>query len=208
MLSFRPVSLAVLASLALTPAAFAQDASNATSAKRFSIAGGYAHLVPKHDPGKIAGSESKIHGQGAPTLSATYMATDNIGVELWGMADKIDHKVTLANGARGSLKQQPVALSGQYHFGQPSQALRPYVGLGYYESNISDEQLEGAHFGASTPKGGMATAGVDFNITDRWFTRADARYMKGDSDIKVGGAKVGEVDLDPLTVGVSVGTRF
>ena len=48
----------------------------------------------------------------------------------------------------------------------------------------------------------------DFNITDRWFARADARYMQGDADVKLAGAKVGEVQLDPWVVGVGVGTRF
>ena len=108
----------------------------------------------------------------------------------------------------GTIKQQPVAVSGQYHFGQPGQAIRPYVGLGYYESNVTDESINGQHVSMSTPKGAMATAGADFNINERWFTRADARYMKGDSDLKVGGVDAGEVKMDPWVVGVGIGARF
>ena len=74
-------------------------------------------------------------------------------------------------------------MSGQYHFGTHEQAIRPFVGLGYYESNVSDEELNpaltgGRHVGVGTPNGAIAWAGADFNINERWFARADARYIR------------------------------
>ena len=204
-------TIVLAAACAVAPAAFAQDA--ATTPHRFNATVGYSHMVPKSNPGTVAGSNVDLDGKGAPTVSGTWMVNDNIGVELWGAADKFAHDVNLANGGHGTIKQQPVALSGQYHFGQASQAIRPFVGLGYFQANIDGEQFDpsvanGNHVGFSTPKGAMATVGADFNITDRWFARADARYMKGDSDATVAGAKVGELQLDPLTVGVGIGARF
>jgi outer membrane protein len=207
-----PRALAIAAALAVAPAAFAQDA-NTTTSKRFNATLGYAHMVPKSNPGTIAGSTADLDGKGAATLSGTWMVNDNVGVELWGTPDKFAHDVNLANGARGTIKQQPIALSGQYHFGQSTQAIRPFVGLGYYQANIDDERFDastggGNHVGFDTPKGPIATLGADFNITDRWFARADARYMKGDSGVSVAGTKMGELQLDPWVVGVGVGTRF
>lgn len=208
MLSFRNLSLALAASLAFAPAAFAQDASSDAASKRFAVVGGYAHMKPKSDAFENTPGKNGFDGGGMPTLSGSWYATDNIAVELWGAADKSEQRVR-ANGANvGTIKQQPVAVSGQYHFGQPGQAIRPYVGLGYYESNVTDESINGQHVSMSTPKGAMATAGADFNINERWFTRADARYMKGDSDLKVGGVDAGEVKMDPWVVGVGVGARF
>ena len=60
----------------------------------------------------------------------------------------------------------------------------------------------------TTPKGAMATVGMDLNFTEHLFGRVDARYMHGGSDIEVNGTKVGEADLDPVVIGVGVGARF
>ena len=77
-------------------------------------------------------------------ISASWYATPNIAVELWGAADKFNHRVR-ADGAGkiGTVDQQPIALSGQYHFGTADQVMRPFVGLGYYESNFSNETIGG-----------------------------------------------------------------
>ena len=59
--SFR--ALAIAAAVAATPMAFAQDnTANATTPHRFSVVGGYAHMVPKSDPGSIAGSQADRPG--------------------------------------------------------------------------------------------------------------------------------------------------
>lgn len=209
----RPLSLATVAAIAFAPAVFAQDAT--TSQRRFSVVGGYTHMVPKSNPdGTVLGSRTDLDGSGAPTLGGSWHLNDNFAIELWGAAGSFENDVNLANGSRGQIKQQPVALSGQYHFGAPDNTVRPFVGLGYYQSNIHDEQFDPAltgdrHVGLGTPNGPIATAGVDFNITDRWFTRADARYMKGDAEVKLAGQETGEeVQIDPWTVGVGVGVRF
>ena len=83
------------------------------------------------------------------------------------------------------------------------------MGLGYYQAEFKDERdANGQPFGMTHAKGAMGTVGANFNITERWFTRAEARYMKGDSDVTRGGQKVGEATVDPWTVGVGVGARF
>ena len=214
MSTFRTSSLAIAAALVFAPAAFAQDTTSTdTSGRRFAVVAGYAHLVPKSNPGTLLGGQADIDGSGAPTLSGSWYFNDNFAVELWGAAGKFDHRVKLDGAKAGTISQQPVALSGQYHFGTASQAIRPYVGLGYYQSNVNDEEFDpaltgGRHVGIGTPNGAMASAGVDFNITDRWFARADARYMQGDADVKLAGEEIGEVALDPWMVGVGIGTRF
>jgi outer membrane protein len=210
--NFKTRALAIAAALAIVPAAFAQDATT-TTPKRFNATVGYSHMIPKSNPGNVAGNAVDLDGKGAATLSGTWMVNDNIGVELWGTPDKYAHDVNLSNGGHGTIKQQPIALSGQYHFGNAAQAIRPFVGLGYYQANIDDENFDataagGQHVGFDTPKGPIATVGADFNITDRWFARADARYLKGDSDVTIAGAKAGELQLDPWVVGVGVGARF
>jgi outer membrane protein len=210
MTSIRTLTIA-LASLIAVPA-FAQDATtdttSATSGKRFAVVGGAAILKPDRDPAPGL----KIDGDVAPVISASWYATDNVAVELWGAADKFNHRVKADGpGKIGTVDQQPIALSGQYHFGTPDKVMRPFVGLGYYESNFSNESIggDGAHVGLETAKGAMATAGMDFNINQTWFARADARYMKGDAGVRVAGQGTGEeLTIDPWVVGVGIGARF
>lgn len=210
MTSIRTLTIA-LASLIAVPA-FAQDAStdpaSDASGKRFAVVGGAAILKPDRDPAPGL----KIDGDVAPVISASWYATDNVAVELWGAADKFNHRVKADGpGKIGTVDQQPIALSGQYHFGTPDKVMRPFVGLGYYESNFSNESIggDGAHVGLETAKGAMATAGMDFNINQTWFARADARYMKGDAGVRVGGQGTGEeLTIDPWVVGVGIGARF
>lgn len=210
MKSIRTLTIA-LASLIAMPA-LAQDATTDTTSdaagKRFAVVGGAAILKPDRDPAPGL----KIDGDVARVISASWYATPNIAVELWGAADKFNHRVR-ADGAGkiGTVDQQPIALSGQYHFGTADQVMRPFVGLGYYESNFSNETIggDGGHVGLETAKGAIATAGVDFNINQTWFARADARYMKGDAGVRVAGQGTGEeLTIDPWVVGVGIGARF
>ena len=208
MKSFRIPSLAVLSLLAAAPV-FAQDSGDAAS-KRFAVVGSATILQPDSDP--VPGSRIDIDGDVAPTVSASWYATPNIAVELWGAADKFNHRVRSDAGKLGTIDSQPIALSGQYHFGAPSNTFRPFLGLGYYESNYSGEKIagsDGLHVGVDTAKGGIATAGLDINISPSWFARTDVRYMKGKSDINVAGEKSGEeMTYDPWTVGIGLGARF
>ena len=215
MIRIRHLTLALLGTLAITPAAFAQDASTDTaSGKRFAVVGGYALSEPTRNP-EIDGARTQLDGDGAGTLSASYYINDNIAVEAWGAADKFSHRVRDGEGRKlGSVEAQPYAVSGQYHFRQADSTVRPFVGLGYYEQNFDGETAEpsgalaGQRIGVETAKGAMATAGVDVNINPTWFARADVRYLQGDSDVKLDGVKAGEAELDPVILGVGVGARF
>ncbi|MGO4780735.1 OmpW family protein, partial [Lysobacter sp. 2RAB21] len=101
-------------------------------------------------------------------------------------ADKFGHRVNAGGGKIGSVDSQPIALSGQYHFRGADTIVRPFVGLGYYEANYSNESLSGGQrLGVENAKGAMATAGVDLNINPTWFARADVRYMQGKPDVKL-----------------------
>ncbi|NLG23942.1 MAG: OmpW family protein, partial [Clostridiales bacterium] len=80
------LSAAVIALLA-APSAFAQDGDTA-SGKRFSVVGSATILQPDSDP--LPGARIDADGDVAPTVSATYHVTDNIGVELWGAADRFN----------------------------------------------------------------------------------------------------------------------
>lgn len=210
MTSLRILAPALLA-LAVAPVAFAQDsnssATDTASGKRVSITGGYA-MTESTNNLWTGDTRTEFDGEGTPTLGVTYHVNDNIGIEAWG-ADKVGQRMRTDAGKVGSIEAQPVAVSGQYHFGQADNIVRPFVGLGYHQTNYSDEQLaSGERLGMETAKGAVGTVGVDVNINPTWFARADARYFDGTSDVKVDGAKVGEAKLNPVMVGVGIGARF
>ena len=218
--SFRILPLAIAGSLAFAPMAFAQDitqvpdaTTDSASGKHFAIVGGVAVQQPTGNA-TIAAQNADLDGEAAPTLSASYYVNDNIAIEAWGAADKFGHRVRTSDGKVASVDSQPYAVSGQYHFRSGDSTVRPFVGLGYFESNIDNEEAEasgplaGQRIGMTTAKGPMATVGVDVNFSPTWFARADARYLKGGSDIAVDGVKAGEADLDPVVVGLGVGARF
>jgi outer membrane protein len=210
------LSLALLGSLAIAPAAFAQDAFNTdtSTGKRFAVVGGVALAEPTENTWIGENSRLELDGSNAATLSANWYINDNIAVEAWGAASKFGHRVNAAGGKAGSVDAQPYAVSGQYHFLAADSLVRPFVGLGYYEQNFSDESVEptgalaGQRLGVETAKGAMATAGVDVKLSPTWFARADVRYLGGDSDLYLDGETVGEAKVNPVLLGVGLGARF
>ncbi|WP_066093463.1 OmpW/AlkL family protein [Xanthomonas massiliensis] len=218
------LAAATAAAVATVPAAFAQEAAPAgaqqdiygkpvsndtASGKHWAVVGGVTLLQPKDD---AAAGIRKLDGDVAPTVSASYFFNDNWAVELWGAADKFDHRVKGDAGKIGTVRQQPVALSAQYHFGQADNTFRPFVGAGYYESRFSDGKIAGLdedEIGLDKAKGAIGTVGVDMNINSTWFARVDARYLHARPELEVAGTGTGEkLKLDPWTVGVGVGARF
>jgi outer membrane protein len=206
------LGVALAGGMAAAPA-FAQDATGA-SGKHFAVVGGFAQQEP-NGSSTIDGKKAEFDGSGAATLSASYYVNDNIAIEGWGAASKFDHRMTTAeDGKIATVSSQPYALSAQYHFRDGNAAVRPFVGLGYFESNTDHEDQDNAgpyadnHIGISTARGPMATVGVDLNFTPHLFARADARYLHGSSDIAVDGTKAGDADLNPVVIGVGVGARF
>lgn len=203
--------LALAGALALAPACAA--AQNATARERVSVTGGYALAEPTRNA-RIDNTRADVVGEGAPTLGVTYHATDTIGIEAWGAADAFGHRVRTAGGKAAGVSAQPVALSGQYRFGQPGDTVRPFVGLGVHQTNFDEETataggaLAGRRIGVDTVTGPMASAGVDVALAEHWFARADVRYLHGDADVNLDGAPAGEADLEPVVVGVGVGVRF
>jgi outer membrane protein len=102
-------------------------------------------------------------------------------------------------------------LSVQYHFA-PGAKFRPYAGLGLNATLFFSEHTTGALDGADleldTSFGAAAQLGMDFDISDDWSLNADVRWSDIDTEAKVDGASIGDVAIDPVTFGISVGRKF
>ena len=184
--------------------------------------------VSSNDIKGLSGASAGLGGidvDDAYTLGVdiTYMVTDNFGVELM-LDTSSKHDITGTGGisglAIGDVTVLPPSLLAVWHF-MPKNNIRPYVGAGlnytmfFSESTTSDLSTAlGGNSGLSVDDefGIIVQAGVDVDINKDWYVSFDAKYIDLDTTatIKVNGADAAKVDFDlnPLILGIGVGTRF
>lgn len=170
-----------------------------------------AHAVdPKSDNGSLAGMKAKVGGDLKPTASLEYLITPNWGAELL-LAAPFRHNVRLDGAKVAQAHQLPPVLGVNYHF-MPERTVSPFLGLGLNYTRFFDVDGKGALRGANVDLGsswGLAAhAGVDVRIAPRWSLTVDLRWIDLASDVKVNGAKLGHVTVNPLVYGVSFAYRF
>ncbi|MGQ0287183.1 OmpW family outer membrane protein [Pasteurellaceae bacterium 22721_9_1] len=146
-------------------------------------------------------------------LTATYMITDNIGVELLA-ATPFSHSIKLGNTVVAKTKHLPPSLYAQYYFLDKDAKARPYVGVGVnYTTFFSEKEvLPGmTNLKLKDSWGVVANAGVDINLADNLFLNAAMHYAKIKTTAKfdLGGAPVSQkVKLDPMVYFLGLGYRF
>ncbi|MCP5466144.1 MAG: OmpW family outer membrane protein [Steroidobacteraceae bacterium] len=143
-----------------------------------------------------------------PTFDVTYMFRNRWGVEL--LASTVwDHGLFVKSPAGtagfGRVRHLPPTLSLQYHF-NPDGRVRPYAGVGVNYTRFSGERPATLELDNSV--GPAAQLGVDFGLNDKWFLNVSARYIDIDTDAKLGGTKLGKVEVDPFVYGLHVGYKF
>ncbi|AVP99858.1 hypothetical protein C7S18_22955 [Ahniella affigens] len=183
----------------------------AASAEGFSVALSAFNLNPKSDNGSLAAGalDVSINSETNLTLAGEYHFTDNWSVEVqYGLG--FDHEVSL-NGAKSlEITHRPLTVAGKYTFN--GDTFRPYVGLGFNQTTFGDEKEFGPIAGTNTSldnsTGLAALAGLQFDLTERFALRAEARFLDMDTDVSVNGDGVGTANVDPFLFGVSGVLRF
>ena len=153
--------------------------------------------------GKIEASKQWI-----PEIDFTYFFTKNIAAELvltWPQ----DVKINLGGDQIGTIKALPPSLVLQYHFTDLGQ-FKPYVGVGINYTIFSQRSniLNGAAQVDSSSVGVVGQIGMDYMIDRNWGVNLDLKWAQMATGVKVGGEKVGTVNLNPLMVGAGVTYRF
>jgi outer membrane protein len=177
----------------------------------------------KDTSGAKVGAGIDIDDKTTLDIDITYMVTNNFGVELL-LDISSEHDITGTDGLDGvdvgSVVVLPPALIAQWHF-MPTNNIRPYAGAGInytmFFSEDTSSELDAA-LGASTDLsvddafGLVAQVGVDIDINKDWYFNIDAKYIDLDTSatVKANGAKAATVDFDinPMVIGVGVGTSF
>ncbi|MFZ6689269.1 OmpW/AlkL family protein [Undibacterium sp. SXout11W] len=142
-----------------------------------------------------------------PEIDFTYFVTPNWSAELI-LTYPQKHDVMLDGANIGSFKHLPPTLTAQYHFA-PEAKINPYLGAGVNYTRISDVNLLNGAANLDNNSFGLALqAGVDFKIDKNWSVNLDIKKVQIRSDVTLNGAKISNVKVDPLLIGVGVGYRF
>ena len=163
-------------------------------------------------------------------IDITYMMSNNFGIELM-LDTSSNHDIqgtgNLTGVTIGDVRVLPPSLIAVWYF-SPNKKIRPYVGAGINYTIFFNEGTTGQFTNTmNTILGGgvtstdvsvdnafglLAQVGVDIDITDSWYLSLDAKYIDLDTTatVKVNGASAATVDFDvnPLVLGVGVGTKF
>lgn len=143
-----------------------------------------------------------------PEVDFSYFLTKNIAAELvLTYPQNID--IMVGGAKAGTIKALPPSLLVQYHFTELG-AFKPYIGAGVNYTIFSKRSniLGGAAEVERSSFGLVGQLGFDYMIDKKWSINVDVKYVQMDTDVKVGGNKVGNVELNPITAGVGVGYRF
>jgi outer membrane protein len=220
-MSHRILAAALCAST-LPFAAAAQDGFfSAKSDGDWLIRGRALAVIPNESADlSVAGSDVSISTAIVPELDITYFFTPNIAAELiLGVTPHdVSGRGTLGGADLGSVWLLPPTLTLQYHVTQlgewtgseAASRIKPYVGAGVNYTVFFDEdagQFDDIDYDDSF---GLALqAGVDFELAEGFYLNVDAKYIFLNTDVSVNnGAVTGDVDINPLLIGVGLGYRF
>lgn len=196
----KTLALALISAAALTTPALAQSAGDMT------LGLGLGFVQPKDDNGIVAGGTTEIGSNTRPTITFEYFIRDNIGLEVLA-ALPFKHDIKIGGAKVGTTKHLPPTVSVNYHF-PTGGALKPFIGAGINYTTFFEDHSPLGDLKIDNSWGLAAHLGVDYAISEKGALRMDLRYLDIDSDVKLNGAKVGRVEVDPLVAGVAYVMKF
>lgn len=146
-------------------------------------------------------------------LTATYMVTDNIGVELLA-ATPFSHQITLGKVDIAKTKHLPPSLYAQYYFLDKDAKARPYIGAGVNYTKFFNTKVQYApvkNLKLKDSWGPIVNAGVDIEVAKNLYLNAAVSYakIKTKATFNIGNEKhTVNVKLDPMVYFMGLGYRF
>ncbi|MEQ4532432.1 MAG: outer membrane protein OmpW [Mixta sp.] len=193
--------------------------ASAHQAGDFFMRAGSATVRPTEGSDNVLGMGSfDVDNNTQLGLTFTWMATDNIGIELLA-ATPFRHKVGLAaTGTLATVRQLPPTLMAQYYFFDSNSKLRPYVGAGinyttFYDTDFNQTGRDAGLSDLSVKDswGVAGQVGLDYEIDQDWMLNMSVWYMDIDTEVKFkAGGQQQNIDtrIDPWVFFFGVGYRF
>jgi len=149
----------------------------------------------------------KVDGNARPTLTFEYFLADNVGLEVLA-SWPFEHDINLVGtGKIGETKHLPPTVSLQYHFTNNSK-ITPFVGAGLNYTYFFDDTSPLGSLSLDESWGLALHAGADFAINEKSSLRLDVRYIDIETDVRLGGAPIGKVKIDPWVIGAAYVMKF
>ncbi|WP_318356647.1 outer membrane protein OmpW [Enterobacter sp.] len=210
----KKLAVAALIMSGLSGSALAHDAGE------FFMRAGTATVRPTEGSDSVLGNLGgfNVSNNTQLGLTFTYMATENVGVELLA-ATPFRHKVgTGPTGDIATVHHLPPTLMAQWYFGDATTKLRPYIGAGVNYTTFFDEDFNdnGKEAGLSDlsldDSWGLAgQVGLDYMINPDWLINMSVWYMDIDTDVHFKANGVNQTvstRLDPWVFMFTAGYRF
>jgi len=221
--------LSLASSLVTAAALCGAGAAHAQAAGSMLVKVGWNKIMPKVESGDLSppalpGSQIDIKSASSLIITATYMFTDDISMELLAglpyKHDIVGAGSVAGSGKIGQVHQVSPTLMLQYRFLPQQSQFRPYVGAGITYARFYDTEGSAALTAVTNPGGSATTIGSDtawgatfegglnYKVDDHWFVDAALMktYIKTNPVLSTG--QTISAKLNPVAVNVSVGYRF
>lgn len=200
----KSLLLALSLAFAAAAPAYAEDSP-------WSVKFGLGWVNPKSDNGRLANAfDAEVSSELNLTPAIEYRLSDNWSTELL-LAVPFKHDVKLNGTEAASFKHLPPTLSLKYLF-SPDQVFSPYIGAGLNYTLVFDEEtrgpIAGTKLSGDNSFGPALVAGFEYRNNSPWGVAVDLRWIDIDSELRLNGARIGDLNVDPIVANVSVTYHF
>lgn len=158
-----------------------------------------------------AGSDTQLG------LSVTYMAWDQLGIEVQA-ATPFTHAVNARGAGKvASVKHLPPTLTANYYpLGGTGRSLQPFLGAGINHTIFWSEKLNdlgatatgASRLDAGSSWGLAAHAGLDYRLNEQLGLGFSVYYIDIESRLKLDGNRIGKIKIDPWIYRLQLSYRF
>ena len=198
----------ILTSAAVLTTLLLSSTANAYEEGDWLLRVGVGNVDPKSSNGEVVSVDSGT----SLVFNGTYFFTPNLGFEILA-ATPFSHDIHAVDGGSklAETKHLPPTFSLNYHF-DTAGSFKPYVGAGLNYTIFFDEETTGAlsDFSLSLDEsfGLAAQLGADIDVSDTMFVNLNVRWIDINTDAKLDGSFVEEVEIDPIVFSLALGWKF
>lgn len=209
-----------LKALALAVVTLLPVVASAHQAGDFFMRAGSATVRPTGGSDNVMGlGEFNVDNNTQLGLTFTYMATDNIGIELLGATPFRHHVGLQATGNLATVHQLPPTLMAQWYFMGDTSKWQPYAGIGvnytmFYNTDFNDTGRAAglSNLNVKNSWGVAGQLGLDYQLTPDWMLNASVWYMNIDTKVSFDSTTQGHQSIDthinPFVFFFGAGYRF
>lgn len=172
-------------------------------------------VSPQDKNSSLAGGAFKVDASAeygfTPSVEYAFEGTPYSVEVLLGLPFEHDVRAgNVGNSPIASFKHLPPTITAKYNFVN-STPFTPYVGAGLNITYVWDEEIviPGAKLEADPSFGLAGQVGVKYEVPQQpWGIYADVRYAQIESDLKLDGADIGTLEVNPWVYTVGISYKF